>query len=150
MQFVTVRVAGEELGLPIERVREIVAERPITRVPAMPPSIRGVANVRGKVVPVVDLAAHLKLADGVASRWSCLALVEITVEGEPMLLGLHADAIGRVLELDEILPPPSFGARVRLEYLRGVAGVGERFALLLDLDRVLAPSELVAIAEAGR
>jgi purine-binding chemotaxis protein CheW len=147
MQFVTVKVAGEELGLPIERVREIVEQRPITRVPSMPAVIRGLANVRGRVVPVVDLAARFDLGAGAGGRFSCLALVEVPVDGEVLLLGLAADAIGQVLEVDQVLPPPTFGTRVKLEYLRGVAGVGERFALLLDLDRVLAPDELLSVAE---
>jgi purine-binding chemotaxis protein CheW len=149
MQFVTVFVAGEELGLPVERVREIVETRPITRVPSMPKAIEGVANVRGRVVPVVDLGATLKLSGSAGGRWSCLALVDMELDGEPLLLALHADAIGQVLELEEkqVLPAPTFGTRVRLDYLRGVAASGDRFALLLDLDRVLAPSELLAAAE---
>jgi purine-binding chemotaxis protein CheW len=148
MQFVTLLVAGEELGLPVDRVREIVESRPITRVPSMPRAIRGVANVRGRVVPVVDLAAALRLSEGVTGRWSCLALVELQIDGESVLLALHADAIGQVLELEpaEVLPAPTFGTRVRLDYLRGVAASGTRFALLLDLDRVLAPDELLAAA----
>jgi purine-binding chemotaxis protein CheW len=152
MQFVTVYVAGEELGLPVERVREIVETRPITRVPSMPRAIAGLANVRGRVVPVVDLGNALRLSDGVVGRFSCLALVEMMLDGEPLLLALHADTIGQVLELDagKLLPPPTFGTRVRLDYLRGVAVSGERFALLLDLDRVLAPSELLAAAELAR
>jgi purine-binding chemotaxis protein CheW len=151
MQFVTVMISGEELGLPIERVREIVEQRAITQVPSMPPAIRGVANVRGRVVPVVDLAIAFALPPVARGRWSCLALVDMVLDGEPLTLALEADAIGRVLELDDaqLLPPPSFGTRVPLPYLRAVAPAGERFALLLDLDRVLAPAELLKLREAA-
>jgi purine-binding chemotaxis protein CheW len=151
MQFVTVMISGEELGLPIERVREIVEQRPVTQVPSMPPAIRGVANVRGRVVPVVDLAIAFGLPASDRGRWSCMALVEMVLDGEPLTLALEADAIGRVLELGdaELLPPPSFGTRVPLPYLRAVAPAGERFALLLDLDRVLAPAELLKLKEAA-
>jgi purine-binding chemotaxis protein CheW len=148
MQFVTVFVDGEEVGLPMDCVREVVEARPVTRVPSMPGTIRGVANLRGRVVPVVDLAAVLRLTSHAPERWSCLAVVEVACDGEKLLLALHADAIGRVLELtdEQILPPPTFGARVRLDYLAGMAAVDDRFALLLKVERVLAPGELVAVA----
>ena len=153
MQFVTVMISGEELGLPIERVREIVGDRPITQVPSMPPAIRGVANVRGRVVPVVDLAVAFGMPPQARGRWSCLALVEMVLDGEPLTLALEADAIGRVLDLDEgqLLPPPSFGTRLPLPYLRAVAPApsNDRFVLLLELDRVLAPSELLKLREAA-
>jgi purine-binding chemotaxis protein CheW len=150
MQFVTVFVAGEEVGLPVERVREIVEIRPVTRVPSMPPAILGVTNVRGRVVPVIDLAAALHLAEGVQGKWSCFALVEVPYDGEAMTLALHADSIGQVLDLSdaEVLPPPTFGTRVQLDYLSGVAAVGQRFALLLALDKVLSPGELLAASQA--
>jgi purine-binding chemotaxis protein CheW len=149
MQFVTVFVGGEEVGLPIEHVREIVEQRPVTRVPSMPGTIRGVTNLRGRVVPVVDLAGALGLDGRAADRWSCFAVVETTFDGEKVLLALHVDAIGRVLETGdgEILPAPTFGTRVRLDYLVGMAAVDDgRFALLLDVARVLSPGELLAAA----
>jgi purine-binding chemotaxis protein CheW len=145
MQFVTVFVGDEELGLPLERVRQVVEARPVTRVPSMPPAIRGVANVRGKVVPVVDLATALGITGSDGSR-SCFMLVEVAFGDEMLLLALHADAIGQVLEPEEVLPPPTFGARVPLRYLAGMAAVDQRFALLLDLDRTLKPEELLAAA----
>jgi purine-binding chemotaxis protein CheW len=149
MQFVTVFVGGEEVGLPIGCVREIVEARPVTRVPSMPAAIRGVANLRGRVVPVVDLAGALRLPRSADDRWSCLAVVEVPFDGEKLQLALHADAIGRVLEVeaDRILPPPTFGTRVKLDYLAGMAAVDDRFALLLAVERVLAPAELLAAAE---
>ncbi|HXU74162.1 MAG TPA: chemotaxis protein CheW [Polyangia bacterium] len=156
MQFVTVFVGGEEVGLPIGCVREIVEHRPVTRVPSMPSAIRGVTNLRGRVVPVVDLAGALRLGARTADRWSCFAVVEVSFDGDKLLLALHADAIGRVLELGdgEVLPPPTFGTRVRLDYLVGMAAVDDRFALLLDIGRVLSPAELLAASslreEAGR
>ena len=151
MQFVTVFVGGEEVGLPIECVREIVEQRPVTRVPSMPRAIRGVTNLRGRVIPVVDLAGALRLPARAADRWSCFAVVEAALDGDKLLLALDADAIGRVLELGdgELLPPPTFGTRVRLDYLVGVAAVDDRFALLLDVARVLSPGELLAAASLG-
>ena len=146
MQFVTVFVGGEEVGLPIECVREIVEERAVTRVPSMPSAIRGVTNLRGRVVPVVDLGGALRLGAGAAARGSCFAVVEVTFDGEKLLLALHADAIGRVVDVAELLPPPTFGTRVRLDYLAGIAAVDDRFALVLDVARVLSPGELLAAA----
>ena len=151
MQFVTVFVGGEEIGLPIDCVREIVEARPVTRVPSMPPAIRGVTNLRRRVVPVVDLAGALRLPGGVDGRWRCFAVVEVPFDGERLQLALEADAIGRVLDVadDRVLPAPTFGARVRVDYLVGMAAVDERFALLLSVERVLAPGELLAASELG-
>jgi purine-binding chemotaxis protein CheW len=149
MQFVTVFVGGEEVGLPIDKVREIVEQRPVTRVPSMPATILGVTNLRGRVVPVVDLAGALRLDARAADRWSCFAVVETTFDGDKLQLALHVDAIGRVLEVGdgEVRAPPTFGARVRLDYLVGMVAVDDsRFALLLDVARVLSPGELLAAA----
>ena len=151
MQFVTVFLGGEEVGLPIDCVREIVEHRPVTRVPSMPSAVRGVTNLRGRVVPVIDLAAVLRLDARAADCRTCFAVVEVAFDGEKLLLALQADAIGRVLDATEaeLLPAPTFGTRVRLDYLRGIAPVDDRFALVLDLDRVLSPGELLAAAHLG-
>ncbi len=148
-QYLTFRLGGEEYAVGILQVREILRFEEITRVPAAPPSIRGVLNLRGAVVPVVDLALKFGLPETVVTPRTCIVIVEVEMEGEPTVMGVLADAVSQVIELGpgDVEPPPSFGTRVRIDFLKGMARQGSRFALLLDIDRLLA-TEVVTAAEA--
>lgn len=156
-QYLTFRMAGEEYAIGILQVREILRYETLTRVPAAPPSIRGVLNLRGSVVPVVDLALKFGMGETVVNARTCIVIVEAELEGRPTTLGVLADAVSQVIDLpaSEIEPPPHFGTRVRSEYLRGLARLGERFALVLEIDRVLSaevllpPEAAEAAAEGG-
>jgi purine-binding chemotaxis protein CheW len=145
-QYLTFELAGEEYALDILHVREILRFEEVTRVPTAPPSVRGVLNLRGSVVPVVDLAVRFGLPETVETRRTCIVIVEVSPGGEPLVMGVMADAVSQVMDLlpGDIEPPPSFGTRVRIEFLRGLARVGSRFALLLDLDRLLGMDEAAA------
>ncbi|MDB4951779.1 MAG: CheW protein [Gemmatimonadetes bacterium] len=145
-QYLTFELAGEEYALDILHVREILRFEEVTRVPTAPPSVRGVLNLRGSVVPVVDLAVRFGLPETVETRRTCIVIVEVAPGGEPLVMGVMADAVSQVMDLlpGDIEPPPSFGTRVRIEFLRGLARVGSRFALLLDLDRLLGMDEAAA------
>lgn len=149
-QYLTFQLAGEEYAVGILRVREILRYEEVTRVPTAPASIRGVLNLRGSVVPVVDLAVKLGLPDTPVTRRTCIVIVEVELEGEPAVMGIIAEAVSQVMDLHpgDIEPPPAFGPRVKVEFLRGMARLGERFALLLDLDLLLS-AEAVAAVEAG-
>ncbi|HEX8394418.1 MAG TPA: chemotaxis protein CheW [Longimicrobium sp.] len=138
-QYLTFRMAGEEYAISILRVREIIQLDAITRVPSAPAWIRGVVNLRGGVVPVVDLAVKFGMEASGLTRWTCLVIVEAEYGGERMVTGLLADTVSQVMELaeDDIEPPLSFGTRIGGEYLLGMARQGNRFALLLDIDRIL-------------
>jgi purine-binding chemotaxis protein CheW len=148
-QYLTFRLGGEEYAVGILQVREILRFEEITRVPAAPPSIRGVLNLRGAVVPVVDLALKFGLPETVVTPRTCIVIVEVVMEGEATVMGVLADAVSQVIELGpgDVEPPPSFGTRVRIDFLKGMARQGSRFALLLDIDRLLA-TEVVTAAEA--
>ena len=148
-QYLTFRLAGEEYAVGILQVREILRFEEITRVPAAPPSIRGVLNLRGSVVPVVDLAVKFGLAETVVTPRTCIVIVEVELEGEPTVMGVLTDSVSQVVDLGpgDVEPPPSFGTRVRIDYLRGMARQGSRFALILDIDRLLA-ADVVTAAEA--
>lgn len=143
-QYVTFRVAGDEYGFPLRQVREIIEYQPITRVPHAPPSIVGVLNLRGSVVPVADLTRAFNLPESPLTRRTCVVIVEVLHDGELTALGVLVDSVRQVLELtaEEIRPPPSFGPRVRLDYLLGLGQSGKGFVLLLDGDRVLSLDEL--------
>jgi purine-binding chemotaxis protein CheW len=138
--------------VPLRRVREVIPYDTVTRVPQLPPAIRGVTNLRGSVVPVVDLAVKLLGSETPVDRRTCIVLVELVgaAGGEPEPIGIMTEAVGQVLALTDadVLPPPSFGAPVRIEFLAGMGRVGKKFALLLEVDRVLGHEELLAAATA--
>lgn len=144
-QVLTFRIAGEEYAVGILSVREIIEYEAVTRVPATPAWIRGVINLRGSVVPVIDLAVKLGLPESPVTRRTCTVIVEAELEGERAVMGIVADSVHQVIELrpGEVEPPPSFGVPVRTDFLLGMAKTGSRFALLLDIDRVLAANELL-------
>ena len=150
-QYLSFALAGDRYAVSIERVREIVEYREPTRIPATPPFVRGVVNLRGAVLPVLDLAVKVGLKAGKPDRYTCFVIVEIDHEGEPMPMGLVVDAVHDVLEiaLSDVVAPPPFGVPVRLDYLLGLGKVGEEFVLVLSLDRVLSPEELTIAASLG-
>ncbi|HZZ85979.1 MAG TPA: chemotaxis protein CheW [Anaeromyxobacteraceae bacterium] len=153
-QFLAFALAGGQYGVGILKVKEILQYEPITRVPGTPPSVRGVINLRGAVVPVMDLAVKFGLAETPVTKWTCILIVESAFAGEKAVVGVVADAVSEVIELGpgDIEPPPPFGTRVKLEYLLGMGKVERGFVLLLDLDRVLSSEEreVAAAAEAGQ
>jgi len=139
-QYLTFSVAEEEYGVSVLAVREILEYGVVTRVPRAPAHIRGVMNLRGRVVPLVDLAVRLGLAPSPISPRTCVVVVEVEVEGERTVMGLVVDAVSQVVELgaEDIEAPPPFGAAADAALLSGMGRAGKRFVLLLDVDKVLA------------
>jgi purine-binding chemotaxis protein CheW len=148
VQHLTFVVGEEEYALEVRHVREVVETIPITRVPSMPPAIRGVVNLRGSVVPVIDLGVRFGLPERTITKRTCVVVVEVELQGEPTAMGLLVDAVNQVIELrpDEVEPVPTFGTRVRVDLLRGLGTLGSKFVLLLELDTVLSPDNLMAQA----
>jgi len=144
-EYLTFFIQGEEYAVGLRRVREVIPYDTVTRVPQMPPALRGVTNVRGQVVPVLDLSTKFHGEDTAIDKRTCIVLVEAVHEGAPTVVGLMTEAVGQVLALSggAISPPPSFGAPVRTELLAGMGRVGKKFALLLDIDRLLDGAELI-------
>ncbi len=147
-QYLTFFVAGEEYAIGILRVKEILEYQTVTRVPTTPAWIRGVINLRGSVVPVVDLAVKLGLPESAITRRTCVVIVELVLDGEPAIMGVVADVVSQVVDLGpaDIEAPPAFGTRIRVDCLQGMAKAGAKFVLILDVDRVLSTSELLAAA----
>ncbi|WNG32333.1 purine-binding chemotaxis protein CheW [Archangium violaceum] len=147
-QYLSFFFAGEEYALGILKVKEIIEYTSVTRIPGAPGWVRGVFNLRGSVVPVVDLAVKLDTPPSTLTRWSCIVVVEVKLDGERIVLGLLADSIGQVIELGpaDVVPPPSFGTKVHLDYLLGMGRMeaGRKFVLLLDIDKVLSTQEVLA------
>jgi purine-binding chemotaxis protein CheW len=150
-QYLSFFLAGEEYALGILQVREIIEYNTVTRMPGSPSWVRGVFNLRGRVVPLVELAAKLGLPPSPPSRWSCIVVVEVTREDERLVLGLLADTIGQVLELkpEDVEPPPSLGAPIHADYLLGMARSANNpnFVLLLDANQLLNPQEVLQASE---
>ncbi len=142
-QYLSFRLGGNDYAVGILQVKEILQYETVTPVPSVPRSVRGVINLRGAVVPVVDLAVKFGLSATPVTRRTCIVLVEAAVDGEQTVLGFVADAVREVLELGahDVEPPPSFGTQARVEYLVGMGKAGKGFVLLLDLDRVLSARE---------
>ena len=128
-------------------MKEIIEFDNFTRVPGMPPAVRGVINLRGRVVPVIDLALRFGLPESVITARSCIVMVEIGTGEGAIVMGIITDAVSEVLDLtnDQIQPPPSFGTSVGAEYLDGMAETtGKKFSMLLNIDRALSGSALTA------
>jgi purine-binding chemotaxis protein CheW len=151
IQLLTFLIGEEEYAVGIHRAREIIEYPPITQVPGTPGYIRGVLNLRGRVVPVVDLGRKFGLPSSPVTNRSCVVIVEVDLGGESAVMGVVADAVSQVIDLsrEEIEEPPSFGTQVRVDYLLGMGRSGQRFVLLLDIDRILSEGELLAAAQAA-
>ena len=145
-QYLTFYVAGEEYAVTILKVTEIIECVSLTHVPGTPPWIRGVLNLRGAVVPVVDLAVKFGLDATPLTRRTCVVMVELEHENERLVLGVMADSVNQVVELapDQIQQPPSFGPKVRVDCIQGMGNHGGAFVVLLDIDRVLSSTEILA------
>ena len=146
-QYLAFTLGGETFAMDIRSIREVIQFGGITEVPLMPPFIRGVINLRGSVVPVIDLFVRFgRPACAVAHR-TCIVILELTQGENTAELGVMVDNVSEVLSIgtSEVEPAPSFGSDIRAEFIAGVAKVGERFVLLLDVNRVLSVDELAAL-----
>lgn len=149
-QYLTFMLAGEEYAITILRVREIIEYHVVTTVPKTPKWIRGVINLRGAVVPVVDLAVKFGIEERPVSRTTCIVIIETRSADQNAMIGVIADAVSQVIDLRpaDIYEPPSFGTRVDVDYLVGMAPMANKFVLLLDVDKVLSSEELVSLNDA--
>jgi purine-binding chemotaxis protein CheW len=140
-KYLTFVLGGEAYGIGILQVREIIRPTAITPVPQMPPHIQGVINLRGKIIPVLDLRAKFGLLATAANDRSCIVVVQAkTTEPVGALTGLLVDAVDEVLNLagKDIEPTPDFGRRLDARHVLGIAKVGPKVKILLDLDRIIA------------
>lgn len=150
-QYLTFTLGGEEFALDISKVREVLDYTTITRVPKMPGYLRGVINLRGNVVPVVDLKMKLGMAETSRTVNTCIVITEINLDGETVQMGALTDSVQEVLDMDQgqIQPPPRFGSKIATEFIRGMGKRDDRFVIILDIDRVLSGEEAAGVQEAG-
>ena len=150
-QYLTFLLGGEMFALAILNVKEIIEYGNLTEIPMMPAYIRGVINLRGAVVPVVDLAARFGGQQGDVGRRTCIVIIEVQQADTRQDLGIMVDAVSEVLEIPgtEIEPPPSFGAKIRADFIAGMGKVSGKFVIILNIDRVLSVEELAQIGHVG-
>jgi len=148
-QYLTFLLASEEYAISILKVKEIIEYDTVTTVPKTPRWVRGVINLRGSVVPVVDVGVKFGIEQSAVTRTTCIVIVEAYFEGQSSTIGVIADAVRQVIDLtvQDIHPVPEFGTRVNVDYLVGMAQLGKKFALLLDVDKVLSAGELLHLSE---
>jgi purine-binding chemotaxis protein CheW len=142
-QYLSFSLRGTEYAVGILKVKEILQFEQITPVPSTPRCVRGVINLRGQVVPVIDLASKFGLGETAPTRLTCILIVEVLLEGARTVVGVLADSVQEVVELGDadIEPTPAFGTQVKVDFLLGVGKIGKGFVLLLDLDRVISADE---------
>lgn len=150
-KYLTVVLDNEAYGLAVLKVREIIRLQKITPVPQMPAFVKGVINLRGRVIPIVDLRVKFGLRAEFGER-TCVVVVQVATGQDPAVqMGLIVDSVEEVATLtgEEIEPTPEFGARVDTTYLLGMAKIKGQVKTLLDIDRVVAPETVRALAQAG-
>jgi len=148
-RFLTLTLGKDMFALDISAVREILDMTEITRIPQAPPAVRGVVNVRGAAVPVIDLRLRFGMEEAERTVNTRIIIVEIPKGDGVIVLGAIADSVKEVLELepDAIAPPPTMGVSVETDFLRGIGKANGKFILILDVGKVLGSSEVLAIGE---
>jgi purine-binding chemotaxis protein CheW len=149
-QYLTFMLEGEQFALGILAVKEIIEYHSLTVVPMMPDCVRGVINLRGAVVPVMDLLARFGRPSSATTKRTCIVIVEVlTAEQDSQVIGVLVDAVNEVLDIApvDIEPAPAFGARIRTDFIQGMGKVKGKFVILLNLDRALSSDELEKAAQ---
>ncbi|MBI5015731.1 MAG: chemotaxis protein CheW [Deltaproteobacteria bacterium] len=149
-QYLTFTLDRELFALPIAKVREVLEFTAVTKVPRTPNFMRGVLNLRGNVVPVVDLRLKFGMSCTERTIDSCVVITEVAIDGEMTVLGALADAVQEVLELEpeQIDPPPRIGTRLDTAFIQGMGKHDDQFLILLDIDKVFTSEELDAVGGA--
>ncbi len=145
-KYLTFALGDEEYGLPVLKVREIIKMMDITLVPQVPGHVKGVINLRGKVIPVVDLRLKFGFPPQAYTERTCIIVVEVEMSASKVMMGIVVDAVSEVLNIaaEEIEETPEFGERVTTDYMKGIAKVKGTVKILLDLDRVLGADGVLA------
>jgi purine-binding chemotaxis protein CheW len=148
-QYLTFQLGGETFAVGILAIKEILEYVPLTQVPLMPAFIRGVMNLRGAVVPVIDLSLRFGRSRTEIGRRTCIVIIEVMFEEHQQYIGVLVDAVHEVLAIaaSDIEPPPQFGSKIRADFIAGMARVEERFVVLLYVDKVLSVDEMAMLSE---
>ena len=144
VQYLTFMLAGETFAIGILAIKEIIEYSQLTEVPMMPASVRGVINLRGAVVPVMDLLARFGRLPSTVTKRTCIVIIELESSGERQIVGVVVDAVNEVLDIApaDIEPPPVFGAHIRTDFIQGMGKVKGKFVILLNVEQVLSLDEI--------
>jgi len=150
-KYLTFSLAGEEYGIGILKIREIIGMLPITAVPETPAFVKGVINLRGKVIPVVDLRLRFGMPEIDYTERTCIIVVEMKGPAGVVSIGAVVDAVSEVLNIkaEDIADTPSFGAKFNTDFILGMAKMGKGVKLLLDIERVLSDDEMIQLKHAA-
>lgn len=148
-QYLTFILNNEIYGISINSVKEVIEYGSVTTVPLMPKFVKGVLNLRGDVVPVVDLSIRFGDHPTLIHKRSCIAILDVAFEQKNTVIGVVVDAVNDVVELqdNQIKEPPEFGARIQAHFIHGVAHIDDHFVIILEPDRVLSIKEMAMIIE---
>lgn len=149
-QVLTFLLNGEMFAVGILNVKEIIEYGQVTEIPLMPSFIRGVINLRGSVVPVIDLGSRFGRERQTIGRRTCIVIIELRLDDGCHDMGMVVDSVSEVLDVaaSDIEPPPSFGARIRADFIQGMSKIGSRFVILLNIERVLSIDEIALLLAA--
>ena len=148
-QYLTFTLDEELFALDIAKVREVLDYTSITKVPQTPDFMRGVINLRGSVVPVVDMRSKFNMPLAETTVNTCIIIVEVEIDGDGTVLGAMADSVQEVLELapEQIEPPPRIGSKLKTDFIKGMGKRDDHFVIILDIDKVFSASELSLVEE---
>lgn len=151
-KYLTFELGDEGFGVEIVKVQEIIGMMPVTRVPRVPAFVRGVINLRGKVIPVIDLRLKFGLEAKEDTDRTCIIVSQITRNGHDVIMGIIVDEVSEVLDIgaEQIDESPDFGSAVHTEFILGMGKVEDHVVMLLDVDRVLSGGEIDVVNQAGK
>ena len=147
VQYLSFTLDGEAFATEISQVREVLEFKRVTKVPRTPEYMLGVINLRGSVVPVVDLRLQFGMGGTEPTIDTCIVIVEVPIAGQPVVLGALADSVQEVLEMkpDQLAPPPRLGTRIQTEFIRAMGRHGDQFVIILDMERVFSTEALTEL-----
>jgi len=150
-QYLTFMLSGETYAISILRIKEIIQYGQLTEVPRMPDFIRGVINLRGAVVPVIDLSARFGKPPTAIGRRNCIIIIEVALGEETQSVGVMVDAVNAVLEIpaSEIELAPTFGTNIRADFIAGMGKINGKFVIILNIQHVLSMDDMAALATVG-
>lgn len=149
-QYLTFKLDTEVFALDITKVREVLDFTALTKVPRTPDFMRGVINLRGSVVPVVDMRLKFNMSRTEQTVNTCIIIAEINLDGDKLVLGALADSVQEVIELEpgQIEPAPRIGTRLNTEFIKGMGKRDDQFIIILEIDRIFSTEELLEVHEA--
>ena len=148
-QYLTFKLEDEVFALDITKVREVLEFSTVTKVPRVPEFMRGVINLRGSVVPVLDMRMKFGMSKTEKTVNTCVIIVEIIIDSDPIMLGALADSVQEVMDIDadKIEPPPKIGTKLRTDFIKGMGKHNEEFVIILDIDKVFSTDELSLVQD---